>query len=254
MKKIFICIFISTAVFFISSCGKQTKNNFSASSLITLYEAEENSTELELPTQTWHKSNKNIVVFFGYGYNDEEFVEKTKNQLFKKYGNADENGTLLALVFPDDFKHGSRTYTTNLANILDDKEVSGLVILGAPEGTYRAITRLQDEYDGKLPFPVISLFSQDDILGTEYTSDIVIDKKQKVQLNGILETETEIERSDDITNIIEKSVLLANLSGVPFEKDAKLFNIAKMIAGNKKISRYVDTETGLIPINHFILD
>ena len=254
MKKIFICIFVSAAVFFISSCGKRTEHNFSASNLITLYEAQENARELELSTQTWHKSNKNIVVFFGYGYNDAEFVEKTKNQLFKKYGNAYEDGSLLALVFPDDFKHGSRTHITNLANILDDKEVSGLVILGAPEGTYRAITRLQDEYDGKLPFPVISLFSQDDILGTEYTSDIVIDKKQKVQMNGILEAESELEISDGITDIIEKAVLYADIAGAPFEKDAKLFSIAKMIAGNEKISRYIDPETGLIPVNHFILD
>ena len=254
MKKLFVCIFIAAATFFISSGGKKTEYNFSASSLINLYEAQENAKELELPTQTWHKSNKNIVVFFGYGYNDTEFVEKTKNQLFQKYGNENEDGNLIALVFPDDFKHGSRTYTTNLANILDDKDVSGLVILGAPEGTYRAITRIQDEYDGKLPFPVISLFSQDDILGTEYTSDIVLDKKQKAQLNGILEAESEQEFSEEASSIIEKAVFLAEIADAPFEKDAKLFNIAKMIAGDTKISRYVDSETGLIPINHFVLD
>lgn len=161
---------------------------------------------------------------------------------------------MLALVFPDDFKHGSRTYTTNLANILDGKELSCLVILGAPEGTYKAITRLQDEYDGKLPFPVISLFSQDDVLGTEYTSDIVIDKKQKAQMNGILESESELELSKEASALIEKTVFLADIAATPFEKDAKLFSIAKMIVGNEKISRYVDLETGLIPINHFVLD
>ena len=254
METIVSAVLFAFSAFFISSCGKQTEYNFSASSLITLYEAQENADELELPTQTWHKSDKNIVVFFGYGYNDEEFVEKTKNQLFKKYGNANENGNLLALVFPDDFKHGSRTYTTHLANILDDKEVSGLVILGAPEGTYRAITRLQDEYNRKLPFPVISLFSQDDVLGTEYTSDIVLDKKHKAQLNGILETESEQEFSEEVSSILEKAVFFADIADSPFEKNAKLFSIAKMIAGDAKISRYIDSETGLIPINHFVLD
>lgn len=253
MKKLSVIIF-AAAAFIIFSCGKKTEYDFSASSLITLYEAQEDADELEFQTQKWHKSNKKTVVFFGYGYNDPEFVEKTKAKVFQEYGDAEKDGNLIALVFPDDFKHGTRSYTTNLANILDDKEVAGLVVLGAPEGTFRAITRIQDEYNGTLPFPVISLFSQDDILGTEYTSDIVIDKKQKAQLNGILETETEQEISEETQEIIERAVFLAGIAGSPFEKDAKLFNIAKMIAGNAKISRYVDSETGLIPVNHFIMD
>lgn len=254
MKKTTAFILIFAAAFFISSCGKKTEKRFSDSRLITLCEAAEDSTALALPSQLWHKSNKSIVVFFGYGYNDETFVKKIKNSLFQKYGNSSEGGKLLALVFPDDFKHGARTYTTNLANILDDKEVSGIVILGAPEGTYKAITRIQDEYNGKLPFPVISLFSQDDVLGTEYTSDIVIDKKQKAKMNGILETESEQEFAGEAVSIIEKAVLFADIAEAPFEKDANLFNIAKMLAGSSKISRYVDSETGLIPINHFVLD
>lgn len=252
MKKLSVSIF--AAAILLSSCGKKTEYNFSASSLITLYEAQEDAQELEFQTQKWHKSNKKTVVFFGYGCNEPKFVEKTKAKLFQQYGDAEKNGNLLALVFPDDFKHGTRSYTTNLANILDDKEVSALVVLGAPEGTFKAITRIQDEYNGKIPFPVISLFSQDDILGTEYTSDIVIDKKQKAQLNGILETETEQEFSEEMQEIIERAVFLASIAEAPFEKDAKLFNIAKMISGNTKISRYVDAETGLIPVNHFIMD
>ena len=254
MKRLLVCIFILTASIFISSCSKKTETAFSTSSLVTLYDAEEDSKELSLPSQLWHKSNDCIAVVFGYGYNDSDFVTETKERLFARYGNYNENGRLLPLVFPEDFKRGSRTYITDLAHILEDKEVSALVILGAPEGTYAAIARLQDSYDGTLPFPVISLFSQDDVLGMEYSADFILDKRQKAQLNGIIEAQSDQEFVEEIPELLDRSVYLADISEEPFKKDEKLFDIVKMITGKAKISRYSDTETGLISINHFLLD
>lgn len=254
MKNLLVCIFILTQLIFAVSCGKSKESKFSVSSLVTLYDAGEDSNELKLSTQTWHKSNDCIVVLFGYGYNDAEFVSKAKEKLFLKYGNYNENGKLLPLVFPDDFKRGTRTYITDLANIIKNKEVSALVILGAPERTYSALARIQDSYDGKIPFPIISLFPQDDVLGMEYSADFVLDKTQKAQLNGIVELEAEQELVKEVPAILERAIYFADISCAPFEKNENLFQIVKMIAGDEKVVRYSDPETGLISINHFVLE
>lgn len=254
MKKLLVCIFILTATFFAISCAKSVSSKFSELNLVTLYDAGNDSLELKEKTQTWHKSNDCVVVVFGYGYNDSEFVQKEEQKLFTQYGNFYEGGRLLSLVFPDNFKRGTRTYITELANILSDKEVSALVILGAPDGTYAAIAKIQDSYDGKIPFPIISLFSQDDVLGMEYSADFVLDKTQKAQLNGIVVPESEQEFAEEVPFILEKALHYSDISDAPFEKDAKLFDIVKMITGSAKVMRYSDPETGLISINHFVLE
>ena len=245
---------ISLTALSLISCSKKETYNFSDTNMVSLYEAGTDSQELTKKTQLWHKSNDCVVILFGYGYNDKEFVTKTQEELFPKYGNYYENGRLLTIVFPDDFKHGTRTYSTNLANILNDKEVSALIILGAPEGTYKSIARLQDSYEGTLPFPVISFFSQDDVLGMEYSSDFLLDKTQKASMNGIIELESDQEKVESISEILDKALFLADISEAPFAKNENLLEIVKMVAGNLHISRYTDPETGLISINHFVID
>lgn len=254
IKKIFINFAFAIFTFQFFSCSSKNTNNHLTQSLVNLYQADEDSKELTNPSQKWHKSNKKTAILFGYGYNDADFVKKTTEMLFQKYGNAQENGNLISLIYPDDFKHGSKSYISGLANILDDQELSALIILGAPEGTYKAVTKLQDSYDGKNPFPVISLFSQDDTLGTEYISDIVIDKKQTVHINGLLQAEAEVEISSETISLLENIVFLSTIAESPLKKDSTLFDIVKMMAKNLKVSRYVDSETGLTSINHFVID
>lgn len=253
MKKLSFIMLLTAVTLFIS-CSKKSSYTFTASKIVTLSDAGEDSDQLKLPTQTWHKSNDCVVVVFGYGYNDEEFITSMKEKLLLKYGNYNDDGRLLPLVFPDDFKHGTRTYITDLANILSDKEVSALVILGAPEGTYKAIARMQDSYDGVLPYPVISFFSQDEVVAMEDSSDIVIDKAQKAEINGIIATESTADFVKEVPEFLERALKLADISESPFAKDAKLFDIVKMITGKAKVARYSDPETGLISINHFVLD
>lgn len=255
MKKTLaiISIFLTAVIF--SSCRKSSAYNFSMSKVVNLLEAGEDAEELKLPTQCWHKSNDCVVVVFGYGYNDEEFVTSMKEKLFETYGDYQNNGRLLPLVFPDDFKHGSRTYITDLASILQDKQVSGMVILGAPEGTHKAIARLQDAHDGILPYPVISFFSQDEILGMEDSADFIIDKAQKAEINGIVSNETTADYVKEVPVYLENALRYADISEGAFTKDAKLFDVVKMITGKKtKLSRYSDSETGLISINHFVIE
>lgn len=254
MKKTFICTLLFTAVSVLFSCSSKSEYTFTPSEMVTLYDAGDDSSELSLPTQTWHKSNQTAVVVFGYGYNDEEFVNSMEEKLYADYGNYHDNGHLLCLVYPDDFKHGSKAYISDLANILSDKEPSSIVILGAPEGTYKAIARLQDSYNGILPCPVISLFSQDEVVPMEDSADFVVDKAQKTEIDGMVAAESTADFVKEVPEYLERSLKLADISESPFAKDAKLFDIVKMITGSAKISRYSDPDTGLISINHFVLE
>lgn len=255
MKKHLSSITLFFIALFFSSCGKPVNHTFTASKTVNLYDAGEDSQELKLPTQKWHKSNDCVVVVFGYGYNDEEFVTSMKEKLFKDYGDYHSEGRLLPLVFPDDFKHGSRTYITDLANILSDKQVSAMVILGAPEGTHKAIARLQDAHDGTLPYPIISFFSQDEVLAMEDSADFVIDKAQKAEINGIIANETTSDFVNEVPEYLTKALRYADISESAFTKDSKLFDVVKMITGKKaKVSRYSDSDTGLISINHFVIE
>ena len=86
-------------------------------------------------------------------------------------------------------RRGEKTYITNIENELSDKNVKGIILLGAPENTHKAIARMQDSWGGALPYPVFSFFSQDDIIAMEDSADFVLDKAQKAEINGILEEE-----------------------------------------------------------------
>ena len=216
-----------------------------------------NSTEdiSNIQTQTWHCENKKTIVLFGYGFNSADFVKETLSNLSIKFGLEENSGKIIPLVYPEDFKNGSKTNISLLIKKLSGTDLNGLVLLGSPEGTSQVLTRFSDTFEKSLPFPVISAFSQDEILSTEYISTIVIDKDIKAELNGIIEnTEEELSIIPDIQNFIENAVKFCMNIQVPPEKDKNLLKYAENISKNHKVSRYIDTETGLYSINHFYID
>lgn len=253
-RKIF-CIYLAVILSLFCGCSEKASEISDADTLVNLYEADEDGLDLALETQLWHDSPECICVLYGYGYNDEEFVSKMNEMLYKKYGSAEDGGFIFSVVFPDDFKRGSKYYITSLYDYLSDKNIKGIVILGAPEGTCTAIGRLQDSFDGVLPYPVFSLFSQDDVLGMEYSADFVLDKAQKAEINGIIRNEEEEAAFvKDVPEILLASVLCLRNSDGPYEKNSKLFDVVKKITGKAKTGRYYDPETNLPSINHFVLE
>lgn len=252
IKKILILQLIIVSLF-IESCSKKTEQIYSTSNVISISESNIAPSELSEPTQTWHQTDECICVLFGYGYNEKNFVETMTKRLYQRFGDYNNGGHILALTFPDDFKKGSKTYITNLESELDEKNVKGIILLGAPENTYKAIARMQDKYDGNLPYPVFSFFSQDDVVAMEDSSDFVLDKAQKAEINGIL-PEEEQTYVQEIPSILIKAVKYALLSESAFEKNAKLMDFVKMITGNIHIERYNDPETNLTSINHFVIE
>lgn len=246
---VFSVLFFSTVICF--SCGKQTLTADGGTVLIT--DAANGSQEIALPPQMWHQTDGCIFVLFGYGYNDEAFVSSMTHILFQKFGAYSEGGWIFPLVFPDDFKRGSKTYITNIESELSDKNVKGIILLGAPENTHKAIARMHDSWGGALPYPVFSFFSQDDVIAMEDSADFVLDKAQKAEINGILEEEMQT-YIEEIPEILVKSVRCQILTDSPFAKNAALFDFVRTLTQNLKIKRYSDPETNLTAINHFIIE
>lgn len=200
-------------------------------------------------------SKKHICIVYGYGCNDTSFVQQSLFQLAAAYGVETENnsGLILAYVFPDDFMHSGTPRVGMLYDLLEDKKLAGLIILGAPDGMNSAVARLEDSAGGKLSYPVFSFFSQDDVLGTESTADFVLDYAQDTDASGS-EEKTQILGSDVFDLIMNSVQTMINLRGpVPADKELHGF-VQKLVGSKKKVIRYIDSETGLQSINHFVID
>ncbi|MBR7064480.1 MAG: hypothetical protein IKI31_04980, partial [Treponema sp.] len=245
----YVAIFLSLGFLFqFFSCKIQSKDNDSSS-------AQHKEVAAFEPTQTWHVGNECICILFGYGYNDKDFVESVSAPLYEKYGKEEDGGLIKILVFPDDFKKGSKSIAAELPLHVGTKTPRGVITLGAPENTHFGLAHIQDTLPANLFVPIISFFPQDNVIGIEGTSDIVLDKVQNT--NGIEEEIVEPESSQvfvkDVPLFVERSVSYCLSLDVPLSKNADLLNHLKAIVGNKKIDRYVDPETGLPSVNHFVL-
>ena len=255
MKK--ICTILSGLIltsFFFNSCSLRKERPIISQGEVQLSQNSEDISEKNIKTQTWQPTIQKIAVIFGYGFNAKDFVDETLKNLETRFGLSKNDGEILPLIYPDDFKNGSRTNISLITKKLSNVELKGILILGAPEGTSVALNRLVDSYGKTSPFPIISAFSQDEILQTEYISTIVLDKDLKAELDGNFEkTEEEQNYIPNLQEFIINSVRLCKNADLPFEKNASLLEFAKKIGKNNKITRYTDTETGLFSINHFYI-
>ena len=196
---------------------------------------------------------KHIFVLLGYGYNDEAFVASTRAVLEKEYGvqTDEKDGLVMLAVYPDDFMRGSTARISLLTTKVEDTELAGIVLLGAPESTHRSLAKLQDEHGGECPYPIYSFFPQDDVLGSESTADFVLDYAQKTAL---LQAEEQLEADIDadtlLTNAIE--TMLNPQEPIPHD-DLRAF-VQKLVGTGRTISHYTDGETGLQSQNHFIFE
>lgn len=251
MKKILIISLAAIAIL-LTGCKKNKSNsqeNTEESIEITLQ-----PTEAKVPAepQPWHITNKRICVLFGYDFNTPEVYEPLKAKLSEKYGLADDGGLIFPLIYPDDFKHGVKGYSGDLYAILNDdtNDFAGLIILGAPEKTHTALARLQDKWEQKVPYPIISLYPQDDVLGMEAACDVVIDQGQSS--DGNLEEAEHVIEDADIVLLDTINYIIA--LGVPMSRDISVQTHVLQMYKGKSFRRYVDSESGLQSINHFVFN
>ena len=186
MKKIIVCILISLSFIMFAGCKKSKTPVVEADSIQLNIQPSNNESVLESENQTWHVTNKRVCIIFGYDFNSPDAVEKFTALLGARYGLESDGGLIYTMIYPDSFKHGAKGYATELTAALTgtDKDLAGIIILGAPENTHKAFAKLQDFWEMGVPYPIYALFPQDDVLGLESTCDFVLDKEQVTDLTA----------------------------------------------------------------------
>jgi len=258
-KKVFARIFVATlfCVAFISCQKKFARNE---APLVPLdFVSEKNLASDSIPA--WHHSLKKICIVFGYGYNEKNYVQGIVESLAKKYGLDDgtsDSGLIFPLVFPDDFP-GERI--SRLPSLIGDRELAGLIIVGAPENTNHAIADLEDEWDVRenmIPYPVYAFFPQDDVSGIEATSNFVLD--QVLEGSGSMDDESDKEEVTqtqvaDLDSLLDHAVEYMLLTEHPLPPDENLLaHVSRIVGDSYKVSRYIDAQSGLQSVNHFVIE
>lgn len=257
MKNKIIFTLFMCLPFIFCSCSKDDSYEAGSENAIPLELSDSSPDNLITEPQKWHITQKRICVVFGYDFNEENEINEILDILQDRYGLAKDGGLIYPLTFPDDFKSGGRSYYNNFRLILqnDIENLAGVIILGAPERTHDALARNQDFWNMNVPYPVVALFPQDDILGLESTCDIVIDKGQNANFNGEILGEDSpgisIPEASDI--LVQTINYIATLDGT-LEKDKSLASNVLYMLKNRQIHHYTDPETGLQSVNHFVIN
>ena len=253
--KSIIIISLAALSLSISGCKKQQKEYDANSVDLTLNQVEESALQTE--PQKWHVTNKRVCVLFGYDFNNPEIKESLLALLKENFGLDEDGGLIYPLTYPEDFKHGVRGYASDFAAILqaDELDLAGIVLLGAPENTHIALAKNQDKWEQEVPYPVIALFPQDDVLGIESTCDIVIDKGQTAGLTGeIAPEESDGQIHANAPEIIVETIkYIELLDGAPSRTKELQKHMTQMLEGFQ-FHHYTDPESGLQSINHFVLN
>lgn len=175
-KKYSVWIFLLCLLLLSSCSGKQKKMLEDVNALLIEPTLVSENDMLQIKSlYNIPEPQRKIAVLFGYGYNDKAFIDIVLDQIKKTVGLSANGGAVFPLVFPDDFKWGASARISLLTGMLEDAQVNGLVLVGAPEGTHSVLASLQDAGGGTIPYPVVSLLPQDDVLGMEAGCDLVLE-------------------------------------------------------------------------------
>lgn len=257
LNKIIISLF-AIAALSLFSCKKERP--LTAANSLSADSTKGDKTPAKLkkisPETKAYLEGKNIVVVLGYGYNDDAAITNLTQSLNDNFGVETEEkpGLISVFVYPTDFMVAGKERISSLADRIEDKTLAGMIILGAPEGLHIALSKIQDRAEGgKIPYPVFTLFSQDDVLGSESTSDFVLDYAHKTNtIDGeVTDFIPDFDASQILTNSISEMLELRE----PLKADNNLLPfVQKLLEKNRTVVHYVDGETGLQSINHFIFE
>lgn len=249
-KNIPIAAAALLTIFTFNSCSQSKKDVITISEDSLILDVKPSS-DIEPVSPNYHKEDRGIIaVVMGSEYNEDEYYPDIVKALDEKYG-LEENGGIISTVrFPVDMKNR----VSNLKSyLLEIENLHGVIIVGAPNRTHDAISKVNEEWDEMRPFPVFSLFPKDNILGEESACDIVLDYKENVE-----NEEAAPLPKEKIQEILEKALDYMILADQPLEKNLKtskdMQEHAQNIVKNRTVIRYVDSETGIGANNHFIIE
>ena len=259
-KKYSVWIFLLCLLLLSSCSGKQKKMLEDVNALLIEPTLVSENDMLQIKSlYNIPEPQRKIAVLFGYGYNDKAFIDIVLDQIKKTVGLSANGGAVFPLVFPNDFKWGASARISLLTGMLEDAQVNGLVLVGVPEGTHSVLASLQDAGGGTIPYPVVSLLPQDDILGMEAGCDLVLEYLPVAASDDELSEESSI-YVENMPELIVRTIRYLSL--VPtdhiggFEKDMTelMIHARQMVGSRWTVARYNDPETGIRPENHFIIE
>ena len=199
-----------------------------------------------------------ILVLFGYGYTEDENRLPVEQKLFEEFGKAEDKGLIYTAVFPDEYVKGGRIHLDFISRLVEDKNLCGLIIVGAPERTHYALSDMQDS---GYSFPVFSIFSQDDVLGIESGSTFVLDYKGIPSDKSSIHQEEYSEFSGNMSEILLPVIRLIRdtSKGKSLLPSAAAVAMSLETAYKKYIPEcsvrsFVDPESGLRALNHYVLE
>ena len=261
MKKNFYPALLFLALVAMTGCGKHRSFpvTFEGARLITPVPVTDQDMIALQQIGSFVEPRRKIGVLLGYGYNDGAFVEAALLELGRTLGLDEDGGAVIPYVYPEDFLRGGAARISALGDMLREDGVMGLVVVGAPEGTHRTLAALQDTEIGRALYPVVSLMPQDDILGIESGSDIVIEYVPASATASEQLAEESGAYQENVPQLIARAAYYLTLLPADFfggfRQDLELLTHARQLAGSSwAVSRYIDPETGLCPMNHFVID
>ena len=261
-KNVMFRRFLSVMLFFVfmlsfSACQKKAK------AVESDYDAEENLSEImdiELTSlPKWIAGDyPRIQILFGYGYTEDENRLPVEQKLFDEFGKAEDKGLIYTAVFPDEYVKGGRIHLDFISKLVEDKNLCGLIVVGAPERTHYALSDMQDS---GYSFPVFSIFSQDDVLGIESGSTFVLDYKGIPSDKSSIHQEEYSEFSGNLAEILIPVIrlirdtskgksLLPSAAAVAMSLEAAY----KKYIPECSVQSFVDPESGLRALNHYVLE
>jgi len=191
-----------------------------------------------------------IVVVCGFGYNDADTKNNIVQVLQSTFGLTTKDKSLLLLTYPFDFMRGDSARISLLVDKIEGVDVASLILLGSPTNTHKVLAYIQDN---NYTYPVFSLFSQDDILGTEAGSTVVIDVP--CANDNMLNEEQIGVFKGNVTDVIKPLVAGVLQGWKSFDNKKYLLYVSDEILTHTgyRLREYIDPETDIKSDNHYVL-
>ena len=209
-----------------------------------------------------HAGGRNVVLFLGHDFADAEKKRNLTDYLDRTCGLFQNGGLISVLSYPEDVTVAGKIRLSSLLSKLTELhergELSAFITIGAPQGIHSVLASLQD---GGTEIPVFSIFPQDDVLGTEAGSDLVIDYrpapvKKEADVAHDSAEDADLEYKGDFGTVLLPLIrVILNWSEMkesPMLVPSLRREFFKQTGCNLVI--YTDPVTGLRSENHYVLE
>lgn len=251
MKKIVLCICLLALI--LTGCSKKTAGSVGVTGADSQNPVPDDAFA-DLPK--WIPGDyQRIGIFFGYGYQTPEEQAPVLAELSEEFGLFKDQGLIVPFSFPDVYYTNRKVSSSFIFDYLDGYDLMALIMVGSPERIHYSLADLQD---AEVDYPVFSIFPQDDVVGTEAGSFLVLDWEASASEEGDENLEN-AGFTGDLGNILIP--LIHTIKGdirKGLHENAANFSEALTVEMKEHlpgltIKHYVDPETGIKAYNHFVL-